>query len=156
MGFADRWLNWAACGVGERRVVADEKDEYGLEILKSRVTLAVEALKLLTLVNGGAAVAVLTYLGHFAKEGWPSSMLAGSQSALLWFSAGLLSALFAFIAAYAAQARLHVEHLYRQQPRPPASRHQWSVWVGLVCAIASAMCFGIGAYVGASALTAPR
>ena len=38
------------------------------ETYKTLITLTVEALKMLALVNGGAAVAVLTYLGNLSAR----------------------------------------------------------------------------------------
>jgi hypothetical protein len=38
------------------------------ETYKSLITISVECLKMLAIVNGGAAVAVLTYLGNLASH----------------------------------------------------------------------------------------
>jgi hypothetical protein len=115
----------------------------------------VEALKLLALVNGGAAVAVLTYLGHLAKKGAASQALPDTRCALLLFALGLLAALLAFIVAYIAQSRLHLEHVQRRSARPVTELHDGGVWLGMFLALTSAGCFAAGAYVGAEALTLP-
>jgi hypothetical protein len=43
-----------------------------LEAFKSPVHIAVPGLKLLALLNGGAAVALLAYLGNVAGKGMPT------------------------------------------------------------------------------------
>ena len=46
------------------------------ETFKALITIAVEALKLLALANGGAAVGILTYLSNLASHGTPCPPLS--------------------------------------------------------------------------------
>lgn len=47
----------------------DIRKEHALETYKSLIQTSVEGMKLLTLLNGGAAVALLAYLGNVAPHG---------------------------------------------------------------------------------------
>lgn len=60
---------------------------------------AVEGLKVLLLLNGGAAVALMTFLGHLNQKG----VTAAAGSALVVFGLGALSTTVAFACAYASQ-----------------------------------------------------
>jgi hypothetical protein len=55
------------------------------ETYKGLLTLAVECLKMLALVNGGAAVAVLTYLGNLTQRPGSVAYSPDIKHALLWF-----------------------------------------------------------------------
>ncbi len=44
------------------------RDFHPEETYKSLITISVEALKLVALINGGAAVAILVYLGNLASR----------------------------------------------------------------------------------------
>jgi hypothetical protein len=58
------------------------------ETYKGLVTLAVEALKMLILINGGAAVAVLTYLGNLVSHLPPGGHAPNVIHAVLWYCMG--------------------------------------------------------------------
>lgn len=45
------------------------QDEHSIETYKSLVQISIAGLKLLALFNGGAAVALLAYLGNIAGKG---------------------------------------------------------------------------------------
>jgi len=78
------------------------------ETYKSLITISVEALKMVALINGGAAVAILAYLGNLASH--PSHRrIPNMTCALAFFSIGLLLTVLAFIASYLTQLRLYNE-----------------------------------------------
>ena len=73
------------------------------ETYKSLIGLAVEGLKTLALLNGGAAAGVMTYLGNLATRSPASSPLPAFKPAILCFAGGLLLTLTAFMIAYLVQ-----------------------------------------------------
>jgi hypothetical protein len=65
---------------------------------------AVEALKALLVINGGAAVALLAFAGQISKNGGDLVSTASRLgNSLLGFGLGALFAAMAFVAAYIAQ-----------------------------------------------------
>jgi hypothetical protein len=66
---------------------------------------------MLALVNGGDAVAVLTYLGNLAARSPPPAHLPEIKPALLWYCGGLVATVIAFIVAYLTQLRLYNEEI---------------------------------------------
>ena len=83
-------------------------DFHPEETYKSLITISVEALKMVALINGGAAVALLAYLGNFTSRSGarrPPNM----TWALMCFAIGLFLTVLAFIASYFTQLRLFNE-----------------------------------------------
>jgi hypothetical protein len=123
------------------------------ETYKSLITLSVEALKMLALVNGGAAVALLTYLGnlvsHDSSGRVPLPRLTFSLEA---YCGGLLLTVLAFVAAYLSQNRLYNEERDLYYGRSVRRRHQWGVRLGGALAILSAAAFGLGSLAAARVL----
>ena len=66
---------------------------------KALIPLSIEAIKMLALVNGGAAVAILAYLGNIARYAGVAHQ-PNMVRPLLWFSAGLWAAAMTSIVAY--------------------------------------------------------
>lgn len=85
-------------------------DDYyrqrGLEHLKTMVSLANEGLKALVLINGGAVVALLTFLGNAKFGGSGAARFAGPMAL---FALGVVAALVGYIMAYRTQYVLHNE-----------------------------------------------
>lgn len=123
--------------------------------LKFQVDFAQALLKNLTLVNGGAIVALFTFLGHDGNR---------FIIKLLWwsftfFSIGLASALAAFIAAFYSQlffmnatafqmwnSQLQIlGHSERHDQRPDYEKGDCALKVGVALAILSLVTFVIGA-----------
>lgn len=78
--------------------------EHNLEMLRSVITIGQSALKSALLINGGAAVALLAFLGRlFTSESMPISIGCLSL-ALLQFVWGVLAAAIAAGATYFSQA----------------------------------------------------
>src|SRR6266436_4073369 len=92
-------------------------DFHPEETYKSLITISVEALKTLALVNGGAAVAILAYLGNLASRS-PTGRLSDMTWALVCFAAGLLLTVLAFIFAYLTQLQLYNEDLAKDSEQP--------------------------------------
>jgi hypothetical protein len=101
--------------------------------------LALAAIKGLTLVNGGAVVALLALVAQIWKAGDPhlQSVLVNLTPALAAFVTGLWLAILASGAGYFAQL------LFR---RENASGRFWR-WVAIVCGVVSCfLCFPLGSY----------
>jgi hypothetical protein len=119
-----------------------------VETFKGLIALSIEALKALLLINGGAAVALLAYLGSpHARYPYIPYM----KNALLCFAGGVLATALAFIAGYFTQLRLYGEERARHMNQPFRQVH----WIGMATAtvliFASACAFGVGCWIAASA-----
>jgi hypothetical protein len=87
------------------------------ETFKGLIALSIELLKALLLINGGAAVAILAYLGNLASHASPVAHLPNMRYALLYFAGGVFATALAFIAAYFTQYRLYFEERARHTGR---------------------------------------
>ena len=117
------------------------EEDHALETYKSMLSISVEGLKALLLINGGAVVAMLAYLGQssqgqaVALHAWP---------ALAFFIAGIFSCVLAFVGAYITQFVLFNEAASRKSnERPP---HMKALWVAVVFVALSLFCFAAGAF----------
>lgn len=88
---------------------------------------ALEGMKVLLLLNGGAAVALMTFLGHLANDDRKAAMATAGWS-LVWFGLGALLATVVFITAYLAQLEYGKEAL-SGKPQPWAWRWHLSTYV---------------------------
>ena len=120
------------------------------ETYKGLVTIAVEALKMLTLVNGAAAIAVLTYVGNLASRGGhPPNVIHG----VLWYCMGVFVATSAFVIAYVAQLFLYNEELRRRGGDQVPKGHAILVWLAIGLAIIAAAAFFMSCWGVADALS---
>lgn len=151
-------------------------DFHPEETYKSLITISVEALKTLALVNGGAAVAILAFLGNLASR-TPAVHLPNMTWALVCFAGGLFLTVLAFIVAYLTQLQLYNEDLTRDssesapgahslaQPQsdplyekysnaglidPPPKRHAILLWIAIVLVFFAAIAFAVGCIIAAS------
>jgi hypothetical protein len=120
------------------------------ETFKGLITLSIELLKMLALINGGAAVAILTFCGNLASHGL-SSQFASFKPALIWYCLGLAATVLTFLVAYHTQLQLYVEETERATTatRPKPRRHQIGIWIGTALIL-----FSIGSFIGGSWLAA--
>ncbi|MGC1407939.1 MAG: hypothetical protein WA864_03200 [Acetobacteraceae bacterium] len=121
------------------------------ETYKSLITLSVEALKLLALVNGGAAVAILAYLGSLTSHS-AAVPLPHIRWALVCYGLGVFLTVMAFLTAYLTQLRLYGEELSRVSGGPFRQRHQILLAIGCSCAVSAALLFLVGCCLAALAL----
>jgi hypothetical protein len=96
-----------------------EVDEYKNETYKSLIQISLEGFKYLALINGGASVALVTYLTQAA----PNARL-DVTSPMACFLAGLVFCGLSFFFAYATQLALfeQAEKLDRPLPYKPTIR----------------------------------
>ena len=115
------------------------------ETYKSLIAIAVEGFKFLALANGGAAVAILAYLGNIAVKGVTGTDM---RCAMICFVAGLVLCGLSMISAYCLQLNRFNKYAAKNTP----SRNGW-LYVTLIFSIASLAAFGIGSMSAVSAFT---
>jgi hypothetical protein len=111
---------------------------WQLENLKGAITLADGVIKSLILVNGAAAVGLLTFMGNTAV------ILIGLRTALGMFAWGVFAAVSCAIFAYLAQRMIAVGCTTRTEMMLTVP--------GVLSAIVSAALFGLGIYTAGLAL----
>jgi hypothetical protein len=122
------------------------------ETYKSLITISVECLKMLAIVNGGAAVAVLTYLANLASHAAAGQPTSHITPALLCYCGGLLATILAFVFGYVVQLQLYNEEIAIAQGHAVRRKHQWVLWTAMVLALSAAVAFGAGCLLAANAL----
>jgi hypothetical protein len=120
------------------------------ETFKGLINLGIETLKALLLINGGAAVAILAYLGSLASR--PSiAHLPDVKNALICFAVGVFATALAFITAYFMQLTLYYEERARHEGEPFSTRHPIVMGIAALFLVVSAGAFGAGCWIAASA-----
>lgn len=118
--------------------------EHAIETFKSLVTLATEGLKTLVLINGGAVVALLAYLGQVHGDSDLGHRVAWP---MILFATGLVAAGTAFGTAYMTQL-----HLYQESVHDIQEGHVRWLRVTILLAFLSIFSFVIGAALSVPAL----
>lgn len=122
--------------MGTDRDIFDNDEKSRLEALRSAMDSAKDAIKACILINGGAAGALLVFMGHLAtaRDNQAIRDLAGS---LGWFLGGLVAAILAHGMAYASHL-----NLFR------SSQRKWKVYRGFAVGLTllSMVLFGRGGY----------
>lgn len=116
-----------------------------IETFKSMVGLATEGLKALLLVNGGAVVALLTYVGS-SKGPAPSPSSFALPASM--FLLGLILCVGAFCTAYATQYYLYNEQ-FPERGFKPRSHMRYFKWTATLVAL-SLVAFSAGALTSVS------
>ena len=123
-------------------------EDHALETYKSLISLGSESLKALQLLNGGAIVALLAYLGQANM----SELAARSVSVpLILFVAGLSLGTLCFLTSYLTQLAL-----FNESVRPnESSGKSHTFWLRVTVGVAglSLVAFVAGAFCGVKALT---
>jgi len=124
--------------------------EHAIETYKSLITISVEVFKACFLINGGAIVAVLAFLGSVAADAKFRGLLSAAALPLGCFSAGLVFAAVAFIFSYFTQLSLYQEIRHGKDP----GNHQCHLRFATVCCVLSLVFFIAGACSSLGALQA--
>ena len=82
----------------------DARIQTGLELFRATIDAGREALKAALLINGGAAVALLGFLGAAISQHFPTQLGLAVTAPLGLFGVGVFCAAFGFGARYASQA----------------------------------------------------
>ena len=81
--------------------VHDQRTELGRQLTEATMRDAQAVIRIVLLLNGGAAIAVLAFAGSLAsKASYPPQQLGGVISNSVWFLLGALSTAFAAAFAY--------------------------------------------------------
>jgi hypothetical protein len=113
-------------------------DEHQNETYRSLLSIAAEAIRSLLLLNGGAVVAILTYLGqlHDPRAAGRSRLAIGT------FCAGLTFSIVALMFSYLTQYALLNEGWGNRQG---FIKHQTWQWTAFGIAVLSLLSFVLGA-----------
>jgi hypothetical protein len=124
--------------------------DQALETYKSMITIGTEALKALQLINGGAIVALLAYLGQVPERAHLAPLAA---KPLALFLGGLVAATLAFLGTYLTQFTLLNEFFKGGVFRGP--KHMFWLLVTMGVALASLALFAWGSFATVTALSRP-
>jgi hypothetical protein len=123
----------------------DARQQHWLETYKSLIALSIEGFKFSLLVNGGAAVAILAYIGNAAaKSTKPYVPNPDMRAPMGLFVAGVLLCGIAMFCAYLTQLRLLNEP---QQVSDAGHPHTRFLLLTMVFHLASLFAFGVGALI---------
>ena len=119
----------------------DDKDFYvkaKIEEFKACAALAQTALKAAMLINGGAAVAILAFMGNIWSKG---NVTTGLTECLWFFTGGIITAAFGAGTAYLAQHGFVLSKYKNEQKKAI----RWRV-ASIVLIILSYIIFAFGAW----------
>jgi hypothetical protein len=109
-----------------------------LETYKSLISLSTEGFKFCALANGGAAVAILAYLGNVAGK---NGVVPDMRCAMASFLAGLFFCGVAMLFAYLTQ----LTRLNRLSQNKEPSK-DWRFWVAIFLVASSLIAFACGSW----------
>lgn len=120
--------------------MTDSAQQHWLETYKSLIAISLEGFKFSALANGGAAVALLAYLGNVAGKG---TLSPDMREPMFAFLSGLTACGLSMLFAYLTQLKLlneigHSERL--------AFNHGWLLWSAIVLFAGSVVAFGVGSW----------
>jgi hypothetical protein len=114
--------------------------EHSHETYRSLIQISVEGFRFLALLNGGAAVALVAYLGNLAAKG------AAPGPDVRWplgaYLVGLVLCAFCFLTSYRTQFAVYNELQGRIRPR----MHMWWVRATVGLALGSLVAFSVGSW----------
>lgn len=121
--------------------VAAFHKEHAIETYRSLISIALAGLKTLLLINGGAVVALLAYLGQSPQGPTLAPRILWSLGA---FVAGVLLCICAFFGSYQTQFALYTETISSAWK----SRFSFRTWqrITVVLVFLSGVAFAIGAF----------
>jgi len=114
--------------------------DHALETFKSLIQIALRGLGLLALLNGGAAVALLSYLGNIAGKG---SSVPDMRLPMGAYLSGLVLCGLAFVFGYLTQLFLYNESTGQAK----RAVHRYLLWLSIAFAFLSLAAFAIGSSV---------
>ena len=115
-------------------------NDHWLETYKSLINISIESFKFSALINGGAAVALIAYLGHIAGN---DAAMPDMRCPMAAFLAGLVLCGFSMLAAYITQLKLLREISSADKP---AFHHGWLLGSAIFLFACSLIAFGIGGW----------
>lgn len=102
---------------------------------------AKEGIRTVILLNGGAAVALLSQAGSLVEQG----LVGGVRAAMIWWSAGAGIGAFTWMMAF-----LSTRYVDKSEREAGSEQHHLMIsdrymFAGLTCCILALICFGAGA-----------
>jgi hypothetical protein len=128
-------------------------DWHREELFKGMLSLIVESLKMVAWINGGAAIAVLTYLGNLATH---NHSIPNIKPTILWYCIGLTAAALAFVVGYITELRLWEELNRKARGEAVVRYHHIGLVIGCALAFLGVLAFFRGSILAAEALTLPN
>jgi len=122
-------------------------DEHAIETYKSLISISTEGFKALQLLNGGAVLAVLAYLGQMAPS--HPELISRAKLPMILFVAGLAAGTLVYATSYRTQYCLHNEN--RGQYK--VDTHKKWLWISSILCLASLALFAAGAFESLDALS---
>jgi hypothetical protein len=123
------------------RPMMDFRDEHAIETYRSLISISLAGLKTLMLINGGAVVALLTYLGQSPQGPNLATHVWWSLGA---FVAGVVFCVAAFFGSYQTQFALYNESV------SPATKsglpHMKWQRITIAFVLLSCVAFAVGAF----------
>ena len=114
--------------------------DHWIETYKSLITISTEGFKFSALINGGAAVALLAYLGNVAGKG---ASIPDMRCPMAAFLVGLALCGFSMFFAYLTQLKLLNEIGLSEKP---VLRHGMLLWIAIALFAFSLVSFGVGGW----------
>jgi hypothetical protein len=117
------------------------------ETYKSLILIGTSALKFVLLANGGAAIAVLAFVGELsAKQSDPPALYLS----LGCFLAGVFFGGLSHLTGYVTQLVLYNEE--KGGAKGFFKKHEPWLYVSLLLVLSGIVCFGVGAWSGVTSL----
>jgi hypothetical protein len=120
---------------------AEVEAAHAIETYKSLISISTEAFKALQLLNGGAVLAVLTYLGQRAPT--DTELLLRATLPMRLFVAGLITGTLVYGTSYLTQLALH--------QKKGGTSNCW-LYLSFILCFGSVILFAFGAFACLDAL----
>lgn len=111
--------------------------DHDLELFRSVISFAGAALKSAMLINGGAAVAMMAFIGNIWTQGVSALAVTSLTNSILYFSSGVLAAAVATMTSYFTQ--------YFYLHGPECAGHVFRAF-SIIIGIGAFVLFGYGTY----------
>ena len=132
--------------------IQSESDWHITETYKGLITLGVETLKIIFVLNGGALVACLTFLGNQAIKLVKKPPLPIPEM-LQFYLLGLSLTALAFLVAYFMQLRLYGEEIRRREGQSVVRVHGHLINVAGILLVAAVVSFCVGSWFATQVLS---
>jgi hypothetical protein len=127
--------------------MSNGNNDHAMETYRSLVTISIEALKIFVLLNGGAIVALLAYLGQVDARVELAWLVAQPLRA---FVVGLVLGALGFVGSYLTQLSL-----YNESAHGKPQRHHHFLWATVILGLTSIAAFACGAFATIAAFGKP-
>ena len=121
-------------------MASERSNQHWIETYKSLITLSIEGFKFAALANGGAAVALLAYLGNVTGKGVCAPDMRWAMAAFL---VGLIACGCSMLFGYLTQLKLLNESRGCEYPK---LTHGYLLWFAIFMFACSLVAFGISSW----------